>query len=196
VLGINVPLWNHEMTDVAVTYDLFTSPTLLSPDEATIQPDGDSKLCLSCHDGTVAIGSVVNIGGAPSTISMAGTGGGGEMPAGSTNLGTDLSGHHPISIAVNNTLITDKDTQCGIVTWRVCFPPVGQPVKLRPTNNTYGGAGGDGVQCSSCHDPHNDGVVGTTKFLRTYAIGGGGELITDPLCTACHMDCSIPGGCP
>jgi len=79
---------------------------------------------------------------------------------GSSNLGTDLSGHHPVSIEVNTLLINDKDAQCNAaaVTWRVCFPQVGQPVQLRPTNNEYG-AGmhtRKGVQCTSCHDAHED----------------------------------------
>src|ERR1051326_4728424 len=47
------PLWNHTLS--SVTYTPYSSSTA----KATIgQPTGASKLCLSCHDGTVAIGMV------------------------------------------------------------------------------------------------------------------------------------------
>lgn len=48
------PLWNRE--DSSVVYSLYDSSTLLSTPD---QPDGASKLCLSCHDGTIALGRVL-----------------------------------------------------------------------------------------------------------------------------------------
>ena len=49
------PLWNHEMS--VAPYTPYSSSTL----KATVgQPTGASKLCLSCHDGTVALGMVDN----------------------------------------------------------------------------------------------------------------------------------------
>jgi len=182
---LDTPLWNRTLS--SALYQLYESPTLLSPTSPVIQPDGDSKLCLSCHDGTVAIGSVVNIGGSPSTISMQGTGPGGVMPpSGSGYIGTDLSGHHPVSIEMNASLLNDKMTQCtdGIVTWKLCFPTA--PVKLRPTNNRYGTSTPPrvGVQCTSCHDPHRDPDPPDTVFLRI-----GDRNRTDQLCLKCHADC-------
>jgi len=47
----NSQLWNHQMSSVT-NYIVYTSPTL----KAVVgQPDGSSRLCLSCHDGTVAL---------------------------------------------------------------------------------------------------------------------------------------------
>lgn len=189
----DAPLWNRSLS--SASYQLFASPTLLSPTSPTIQPDGDSKLCLSCHDGTIAIGSVVNIGGASSTISMQGVEPGGQLPPTSSSyVGTDLSGHHPVSIELNALLISDKNTQCNdhLVSWRVCFPLASSPVKLRPTNNSYPPGGvppRQGVQCTSCHDPHNDPDPPNTVFLRV-----GTSLDTNLLCTACHVDCTA--ACP
>ena len=49
------PLWNHALS--AATYTPYSSSTL----KATVgQPTGASKLCLSCHDGTVALGMVAS----------------------------------------------------------------------------------------------------------------------------------------
>src|SRR4051812_41640981 len=45
------PLWNHTLS--AATYIPYSSSTTKA---AIGQPTGASKLCLSCHDGTVALG--------------------------------------------------------------------------------------------------------------------------------------------
>src|SRR4051794_13053211 len=48
-----LPLWNHFLS--SATYTPYSSSTI----RATVgQPSGASKLCLSCHDGTVALGMV------------------------------------------------------------------------------------------------------------------------------------------
>ena len=46
----NPLLWGRTMS--TQTYTVYTSPSL---DGAITPPDGTSKLCLSCHDGTVAL---------------------------------------------------------------------------------------------------------------------------------------------
>jgi len=80
------PLWNRTLA--AKTYVVYTSKSL---DAETIlntslaQPLGSSKLCLSCHDGAMALGSVRVLRGVnnPTAITMTGTGTGGIMPPGS-----------------------------------------------------------------------------------------------------------------
>ncbi|MHC4749606.1 MAG: cytochrome c3 family protein, partial [Planctomycetota bacterium] len=76
------PLWSHKLS--TAVYNIYQSSSL----EANIgQPTGSSKLCLSCHDGTVAV-----------TESIRGSSFGGTYIApGAANLGTDLSDDHPIS---------------------------------------------------------------------------------------------------
>lgn len=196
------PLWNHTLSQAS-----YTLPSNAMPEWATMlsipqnPPEGDSKLCLSCHDGTVAIGSVVNLGGAPITISMHDTGTGyltaGEMLSESapSYIGTNLSGHHPVSIEVNEGLIHDKGIQCANneVSFRLCYPRAQDPIRLRPTDNRYGTgpSSGIGVQCSSCHDAH-DNTNG--YFLRVPYGGTIWDIDTYPLCNKCHVVCS--SGCP
>ena len=49
------PLWNR--SDPGLTFTLYNSSTT----HAVLgQPDGASILCLSCHDGTIALGSVIS----------------------------------------------------------------------------------------------------------------------------------------
>ncbi len=130
VTGIDAPLWNHELTQA--TFTVYSSPTF--DGSGTIgQPNGNSKLCLSCHDGTVAAD---NFGGASNNTSYV---------RGSALLGTDLSNDHPISFTYDATLATadgglyDPGTQTsglgGTIASDLLF------------NNK--------LQCASCHDVHN-----------------------------------------
>ena len=49
------PLWNKELKPMV--YTLYESSTLSA---VPTQPSGPSRLCLSCHDGTIALGDIVN----------------------------------------------------------------------------------------------------------------------------------------
>ncbi len=144
------PLWNRE--DPGTIYTLYNSSTI---EASPGQPDGSSILCLSCHDGTIALGSVIS---RPQDIAM--SGGVTTMPPGNTNLGTDLSDDHPISIIYDQTLtaadpeLVDPSTLHG-------------PVYLENSK----------VQCTSCHDPHKD-IYG--KFLVA-------TNQNSDLCLYCHQ---------
>lgn len=79
----SLPLWNHELS--SARYVMYASSTLTQVPQ---QPSSEnvSRLCLSCHDGTVALDS------------FGGKQGGNYIP-GSLSLGTDLSDDHPIGVA-------------------------------------------------------------------------------------------------
>ena len=144
-----VPLWNRELP--TSSYGIYQSSTL---NALPGQPTGSSKLCLSCHDGTIALGSVLS---RAQQIQM---NGGGLLPEGLSNLGTDLSDDHPISFFYTAGLAA-SDRQ--LVT-PSALPP---EVKLDASSQ---------LQCTSCHDAHRD-LYG--KFLvlqREFGI----------LCAACH----------
>lgn len=81
-------LWSRP--DSKATYKIYESSTL---DAKPGQPTGSSKLCLSCHDGTIAL-----------------SGNGKSMGAGLMNLGTDLSDDHPVSFTYDSAL-AGKDHQ-------------------------------------------------------------------------------------
>ncbi len=139
-------LWNHASS--AATYGTYGSSSFESgtnagtfntfPGTVAPQPSGSAKLCLSCHDGTIAVNATINNG----TIAMAGNT---FIPA-TASLGTDLSNDHPVSFARNASAAELAD------------PPAGDPVRLE-TGTRY-------VQCVSCHDPHSQRLDPTTgKFL-------------------------------
>lgn len=123
----NSPLWNREIEPQV--YSVYTSPTLGAG--VLPQPSGPTKLCLTCHDGTVAMGAVLN---PVSGIAMNGSD---HLPPGSlSDFGLDLSTHHPVSFSYSAAL------------------PNAELQPLPPDDLTFGGV--DELHCSTCHDPHND----------------------------------------
>jgi predicted CXXCH cytochrome family protein len=122
------PLWNRN--DPALTYTLYTSSTLQA---LPGQPDGNSILCLSCHDGTVALGNVLS---RPATINFSG---GAFMPAGGSNLSKDLRNDHPVSFTYDAALAA-ADGQ------------IKPPASITPPVTLQSGK----MQCTSCHDPHKN----------------------------------------
>ena len=142
------PLWNHEMS--VQTYTPYSSQTL----KATVgQPTGSSRLCLSCHDGTVALGAVHN---RSSQIAMNSS----IMPSASS-FGTDLSGHHPVSFIYDSALATADGN---------LRDPSTLPPDVPIDRNSQ-------MQCTSCHDPHNDQYGNFLVMDNT----------SSALCLACHV---------
>jgi predicted CXXCH cytochrome family protein len=126
----NSPLWNRR--NPGSTYTPYSSSTAVATPG---QPTGASILCLSCHDGTIALGEVLSLA---TPISMAG--GVTTMPTGPGRLGTDLSDDHPISFAYTATLATQRGEL-------VSPSALTGPVRLD--------AGGQ-MQCTACHNAHDD----------------------------------------
>ena len=127
-------LWNRDLPPT--TYNLYSSSTL----EATLrQPTGASRLCLSCHDGTTALGNlrVPPKTGAVSLGALTGRG----------SLGTDLSDDHPVSFVFDSALALKQ----GQLADPSILP---RTVSLDSTKQ---------VQCTGCHDPHENRY---RKFLR------------------------------
>ncbi len=143
------PLWNRN--DPVASYIPYTSSTMKA---LPGQPSGTSLLCLSCHDGTVALGSVLSRGAAISFASAV------NMPAGPSNLTTDLSNDHPISFTYDMALANANG--------QLKNPAILIP-QIKLQNNK--------LECTSCHDPHinlyTDFLVATSQNSN--------------LCNACHQ---------
>jgi len=209
------PLWNRALSNA--TYTAYTSSSL---DAAVIQgqldqPGGSSKLCLSCHDGTLAIGNVNVLNGqggaAQGTQSIPMTGvapGTGFIPEGAgagtgftRSLGVDLTNDHPISLNFTSALAI-RDGELREVDAAQKWPPgtgtllgVRGPgyrpqLPLEPTGTDGLGQ----VQCATCHDPHVrdlDLAKGNQKFLRQNRFQEATptavhNAASDTLCLSCH----------
>jgi len=59
---INAPLWNRTINN-ASNYSIYDTPTTLGLEDRLNLPGPSSLTCLSCHDGTIAIDSVLNMPG-------------------------------------------------------------------------------------------------------------------------------------
>ena len=147
----DAPLWNHEVTVAA--YTLYDSPTF---DGVTTigQPSGTSKLCLSCHDGTVNLQA---FGGAAGTT---------PLGAVASNLGTDLSSHHPISFNYDAAQLLDAGIFVSTTT-----SGLGSDIATDLLFGTH-------MECASCHDVHNQGV-GSFYLLNK-------DNAASALCLTCH----------
>ena len=144
------PLWNRALS--SATYTPYASSTL----KATVgQPTGASKLCLSCHDGTVALGMLNSrVGGIEMKAGVT------TLPPGRANLGTDLADDHPVSFTYDSALTTANGQLRDPST-------LNQKVRLDHNNQ---------MQCTSCHDPHNNEFGQFLVKANTQSA----------LCTECH----------
>jgi hypothetical protein len=92
-------MWNRRASNA--TYIPYSSSTAIAQPG---QPTGDSVLCLSCHDGTIALGEMINRSNA---VVM--SGGNARMPQGRGLTGTDLRNDHPISFQFTTSLAAQND---------------------------------------------------------------------------------------
>ena len=153
----DAPLWNHALT--TAVYTLYSTPTL---NAVVGQPGGTSKLCFSCHDGTVAINS---FGGTTGTTFI-GTG---------DKIGPDLRGEHPIGFTYDAALSSADGSLKNPATSNVTIGS-GTTTKTGTIAATilFGGK----MECASCHDVHNTFTNGG-KLLKVASAGSA-------ICSACH----------
>lgn len=128
------PLWNRNTP--AASYVPYTSSTAVAQPG---QPTGHSLMCLSCHDGTIALGEIVS---EPTDIAM--SGGVTTMPPGAGLIGTDLAHDHPVSFAYTGSLAS----QNGELQAPSALPP---SIVLEA---------GTELQCTACHDAHTNDFGG------------------------------------
>lgn len=207
------PLWNRSLS-TASSYVRYSSGSFDAEDISAVSGSltGSSKLCLSCHDGVMAIGTVGVLNGmVNATITRDGGQPMGQIPVGTAgvltgytrNLGTDLSNDHPISFVFDDTLSTrdgelrrlstaepmQRDVDTGGAVIGIRAPGYKPYFPLEPT-----GPGGAGqVECATCHDPHKKDEGATpNKFLRLNRhqvappFGGAFNAENDQSCLACH----------
>ncbi len=203
------PLWNRKLegdNGYSATYTMYDSSSMEANKPSA--PTNSSKLCLSCHDGVIAIGAVNVLNGSASTIAMNGTNNG-FMPNGDTgassgntrNIGVDLTNDHPISITYDSALATND----GELSDPLSSPHIGVrgpgvnpliPLIPDPLDGNK-----PKLECVSCHDPHIRDTAGTDiKFLRLNrfqentgpAVKSGKPTFmefnenNDIICLACH----------
>jgi predicted CXXCH cytochrome family protein len=183
-------LWNHQLS--IATYTLHGPRasgvgTTLDATRQGGQADMDmgSRLCLSCHDGTVALDS---FGRTPAGDLNTGTVMMGTEHA-TRNLGTDLSNDHPVGV---EALYKEQYQPGGHFPYKPSTEVASKGLRLvklaaPKTYSTSAPGGGTAstdlaVGCMTCHNPHGEASdAGPTvpKLLRM-------ENTSSQLCLACH----------
>jgi len=183
-------LWNHTLSTNTFSWDV--AKTTAGTSFPTFKGDtykGPTAKCLSCHDGSVTVGDVAWFGeGKPATTLDSTTHGSGD--AANVGFGGNMTGNHPV--AMPYPYLNAQNTYNGVVTGTGAVLTEWQATPLaniRIFNDDGSGnisagvvSGRTGIECSSCHDPHNKAAV-DDLFLRG-KIGGSG---TDYLCLKCHI---------
>ena len=154
--GLNIGLWNQKLT--TQTYTMYTSGTEANKGK---QPrlGSDSNECLSCHDGTVAVGDTVAYG---QVITH------GSMSAQDVfNSSTSMQSAHPFSMAL--PLKDNIDLAASLAATQKTADPTGA-VRLI----------GGNVECTSCHNPH---VQARDRLSLNFLVK---DSSSGQMCLACH----------
>lgn len=186
-------LWNHQLssstyqwdvpsTTAGTTYPTFTDQTY----------GGPTAKCLSCHDGTVSPGDYLEYGptGPGTNTQPAGTIS--QYALTSTTTAGLMTGMHPV--AMPYPYQNQANSYNGVTTGSAIQLDQWQPTPIAPVRlytdiNDNGQdivagatAGKSGIECSSCHDVHNDLSVDYDLLL-----GMDSGTDTNYICLKCHI---------
>jgi predicted CXXCH cytochrome family protein len=152
--GLNVGLWNQKLT--TQVYNTYTSNTQKN---LTIQPalGAVSNQCLSCHDGTVAVGATVAYGQVTTHGSMNST----------DVFGSNMQSSHPFSMTL--PLKDNVHLAASLVASGKTADPTGAVTLIKGN-----------VECTSCHNPH---VQAKDLISRNFLVN---DSSNGQLCLACH----------
>lgn len=194
------PLWVHATTTASFTPYNGGTPQSSTLNASVGQPDGVSLACLSCHDGTLGVNTLITVAGTNTNS------GGASVPiTGEAALGTDLHTTHPISFVYDAALATADGGLEDPSVYTIGSAKSALSVSTAPVaSNGWQGvslagktiqaallfkdsSGSYKMQCASCHDVHKrDGnAPGSGILLRISGTdtAGRGSLI----CRTCHI---------
>jgi predicted CXXCH cytochrome family protein len=159
---LNSGLWNQKLT--TQTYTTYSSNT---EKNITTQPalGAVSNQCLSCHDGTVAVGATVAYGQVTTRGSM--------LPT--DVFGSNMQSSHPFSLAL--PLKDNIDLAASLAANGTTADPT-HAVNLINGN----------VECTSCHNPH---VQAKDPISLNFLVK---DSSSGQLCLACHDPSRTIGG--
>lgn len=156
--ALSVPVWDEG--GAASSYRLYGSPAAQA---ARLSPSGNSKVCLSCHDGAVA------------TDRSSGPTGSWLIPA-VKGVENTLLNHHAVGFVYDGEIATPYGR---------LFDPGARSVTIGTGEQSRTGTIASvllydrRMECQSCHDVHNTFTVGTKKLVKASTDGR-------TICLACH----------
>ncbi|WP_448191364.1 cytochrome c3 family protein [Azospirillum sp. sgz301742] len=195
------PLWNKKLANPAdFAGKMYSSQTFDGADTVGFISSSVSLACLSCHDGTQAMDTVLNAPGSggynANGATFAGGWSGANQSGGKmTGLAClmcdgDLKNDHPVGMeyANWNNAPLDKDfakatkiVKGGLNVWYVEAGAASLDAAARDKKDMFlytrniNGTDTPYVECASCHDPHSDNAT----FLRI-------PNTNSQVCLTCH----------
>jgi len=185
--------WNHTLSKNVFDYGV--AETTAGTPYARFSGEsykGPSAKCLSCHDGSVAIGDVGNVGQGGRVLSADKIGTNGFAVTRQVGANGNMAGVHPVAMPYpfGRTMNTYNGITSGaqLVATEWVADPTASNIRLYSddgSGNIVGNAriGASGIECSSCHDPHNK-ASRDVLFLRGRMSGTTRE--SGYLCAQCH----------
>jgi hypothetical protein len=160
------PLWSHDIITTAATYVPYFSATLTGAITAPLT--GPSILCMSCHDGAIAVdqhyGSVTAVG---STAKLTDD----IFNGTAIGKGQDVSNDHPVGFMYSDAKTADSGIKDA------------SGVFLGTTRTIASQLTGGLMTCATCHDVHNkDNAAqkGASNYFLMASQDG------SALCLSCH----------
>lgn len=160
-------LW-EKTADTQATYILYNARNRVAYSDNYVGLDGISKLCLSCHDGSVASDGSMRNGGRSHGFSV----------SRSISDGGDLTSDHPVGVRYPG-LSADGQFWTPQVDWN---DPTSPTFSADGINGAAGVQlvqlpdGSKGVGCTSCHHPHNNRLGYFRRTSMRYSF----------MCLKCH----------
>ncbi len=152
--GLNIGLWNQKLT--TQSYTMYTSNTEKNTGAQPVL-GSDSNMCLSCHDGTVAVGSTLVYG----QVSMQGSMNTPDV------FGSKMQTSHPFS------LVTPLKDNIDLV---ASLASNGTTADSTHSVHLIKGS----VECTSCHNPH---IQAKDLVSQNFLVKDGSS---GQLCLSCH----------
>lgn len=175
-------LWNHTMS--SATYSTYSSNYMTATvNQITADYNNPSALCLSCHDGTVAVNSnyAAVTAGTVAQLKIGAISGGDGM----TINPADVDKQHPINFAYT----ADLATRNGMLKTPASLTSVDANGEIPLFN--VGGVQGT-MQCATCHEPHQKSGILTRDF---YTAAGTTSAAANAAgwswCLYCHSQSQI-----
>jgi hypothetical protein len=186
-------IWNHDLS--VATFDWTTPQSTGGTNYVDLPADtykGSTAKCLSCHDGTVAIGDIGwwagsdpgTVATVPATMDATHTVGG--AAPGSAEGNHPVAMPYPFENAVNT--YNTAATGAGVILGEFVADPTTNKIRLYNDdgsgNITVGAVSAkSGMECGSCHDPHNGAATTEDVMFLRGLIGGN---TANYICVKCH----------
>lgn len=172
-------LWNHSIASTITNYNVYagsdTSAGTYNPIVSNFTTDANlsvSTLCLSCHDGTVALNANYEYVSNTLTSNLYVQNLSVGTPPSAPGVLQELRTTHPVNFNYNQAA-TAHTVGAGILT-----AASNSSVDPGGSIPLYNGT----MQCATCHDPHGHDAPGAGILARPFP-----TMASQTFCTYCHL---------